>query len=117
MYDRMHAEIHRRVGFIDGFQVLEVWDREARVSRPEFSETLIGRSGSRLTTAAGNEATVTVAGVTRLEARRLEVSRCGSRVPLCLLDVGPSSAAALRRGPGTQHRRRPPARRRSRSMR
>src|SRR5512133_1983457 len=56
---------------------------------PEFFPETLGRSGSRLTTTAGKEATVTVAGVTRLEARRLEVSRGGSRVPLCLLDVAP----------------------------
>ena len=54
-----------------------------------LTETLIGRSGSRLTTVAGKEATVTVAGVTRLHARRLEVGRGGTRSPLGLLDVAP----------------------------
>ena len=54
-----------------------------------LTETLIGRSGSRLTTVAGKEATMTVAGVTRLHARRLEVGRGGTRSPLGLLDVAP----------------------------
>ena len=54
---------------------------------PQYAETLIGWSGSRLTTAAGKEATVAVVGVAGLEARRLTLSRGRAELPLAVAPV------------------------------